>query len=219
MTTNEIINAFNFRFACKKFDANRIIPEKDFETILESARLSPSSFGFEPTHLVVIRNSEIREKLKPSAFNQTQITTCSHLVLLLTRKPADMTSGSEYLKDFLKRVKKLDDRDIDYMMKYFFLFEKENFKLMDNERNLLDWASKQAYIILGNMLTTAALLGIDSCPMEGYNPDDMRVFLKDELHIDTSHFELSVMAAFGYRDMEQPVKTRESMDELVTWVI
>lgn len=218
MNANEIISAYNFRFACKKFDATRVIPDSDFDTILEAARLSPSSFGFEPTHLVVVQSPEMKEKLKPAALNQNQIMTCSHLVLLLTRKPVDMTAGSSYLKDFLKRVKKMDDRDIDYMMKFFYLFEKENFKLMDNERNMFDWASKQAYIILGNMLTTAALLGIDSCPMEGFDPDEMRKVLKEDIGIDLTHFDISVLAAFGYRDMEQPVKTREAMNELVTWV-
>ncbi|MGL4332181.1 MAG: NAD(P)H-dependent oxidoreductase [Bacteroidales bacterium] len=218
MNTNDILSAYKFRFACKKFKSGMSIPESDFNTILEAARLSPSSFGFEPTHLVVIQNDEMKERFKPAALNQNQITTCSHLVLFLTRKSIDMTAGSDYLNSFLKEVKKMDDRDINYMMKFFYLFEKENFKLMEDERNMFDWASKQAYILLANMLTTAALLGIDSCPMEGFDPEAMRKLLKDEIHIDMEHFDISVMAAFGYRDMEQPEKTRESIDQLVTWV-
>lgn len=218
MNANDILSAYRFRFACKKFKTGILIPENDFNTILEAGRLSPSSFGYEPTHLVVIQNKEMKEKFKSAALNQNQITSCSHLVLFLTRKPIDMTAGSEYLNSFLKDVKKLDDRDINYMMKFFYLFEKENFKLMDDERNMFDWASKQAYIMLGNMLTTAALLGIDSCPMEGFNPEEMRRLLKDEIHIDMEHFDISVIATFGYRDMEQPEKTRQHIEKLVTWV-
>ncbi|MGL5319133.1 MAG: NAD(P)H-dependent oxidoreductase [Bacteroidales bacterium] len=218
MNTNEILDAYKFRFACKKFKTGEQIPEDQFNTILETARLSPSSFGFEPTHLVVIQNPDIKEKLKPAVFNQPQITSCSHFVLFLTRKPVDMTAGSDYLKSFLKEVKKMEDQDIENMMKFFYMFEKDSFKLMDQERNMLDWASKQAYIVLGNMLTTAAMMGIDSCPMEGFIPDLMRKELKEVLNIDTDHFDISVMAAFGYRDMDQPEKTRQSMDQLVTWV-
>ncbi len=84
---------------------------------------------------------------------------------------------------------------------------------------MLDWSSKQAYIILGNMLTTAAMLGIDSCPMEGFNPEKMAEVLKNDLHIDTNMYSLSVMAAFGYRDMEAPHKTRQDLDNFVTWLI
>lgn len=218
MNSKAILDAYMFRFACKKFIADRIIPEGDFNTILEAGRMSPSSFGFEPTHLVVVQNPELREKIKEAAFNQLQITTCSHLVLILTRKPVEMTANSDYLRGFLKKVKHMNEPDIDGMMKYFYLFEKENFKLIEDDRYMFDWASKQAYIILGNMLTTAALLGIDSSPMEGFNPEEIQKILKEDMYIDTDKFGISVIAAFGYRDMEQPPKTRETMEEFVTWV-
>lgn len=219
MNAKEIISAFEFRFACKKFNPDKKIKDSDFHVILEAGRLSPSSFGFEPTHLLVVQNPLLREKIKEVAWGQGQVTSCSHLVMLLTLKPEYMKADSEHLKKFLLQVKRLQNDDLAMRLKYYEHFLKDEYKLLDDEQKMLDWSSKQAYIILGNMLTTAAMLGIDSCPMEGFNPERMAEVLKNDLHIDTDMYSLSVMAAFGYRDMEAPHKTRQDLDNFVTWLI
>ena len=106
--------------------------------------------------------------------------------------------------------------DAAYREKYA-QFTKEDYKTFESERAAFDWASKQTYIVMANMMTMAAYEGLDSCALEGFNQDKMTALLGDELGLfDTKHFGISVMAAFGYRD-EEPHrnKTRRTMDEIV----
>ncbi|MGL5786088.1 MAG: nitroreductase family protein, partial [Bacteroidales bacterium] len=145
MNAKDIINAFEFRFACKKFNHEKKIKDSDFHVILEAGRLSPSSFGFEPTHLLVVQNPLLREKIKDVAWGQGQVTSCSHLVLLLTLKPEYMKADSDHLKKFLLQVKQLQNDDLAMRLKYYEHFLKDEYKLLDNEQKMLDWSSKQAY--------------------------------------------------------------------------
>lgn len=101
-----ILDAFNFRHATKRFDANKKISESDFNTILETGRLSPSSLGLEPWRFVVIQNREIRDKLKAISWGaQGQLDTASHFVLILARK--NVTSQSDYVQHMIRNVKKI----------------------------------------------------------------------------------------------------------------
>jgi len=95
----------------------------------------------------------------------------------------------------------------------------EDFHLLENERYLFDWASKQTYIPLGNMMTAAAQIGIDSCPIEGFNYNQVHDILKNEGLLEDGKFDVSVMVAFGYRIHEpKREKTRRSLDQVVQWV-
>ncbi len=161
-----IINAFNFRHATKEFDPEKKVSDSDFETILETARLSPSSLGLEPWRFVVIQNQDLRDKLIPySAGAQKQLKTASHFVLILARK--NVTPSSDYVQSVVKNVKKYEESTLPAFNEKVNGFQ-TNFHINDNDRTLLDWASKQTYIALANMMTSAALLGIDSCPMEAF---------------------------------------------------
>lgn len=95
-------------------------------------------------------------------------------------------------------------------------FLEDDFSL-DSDKKLFDWAAKQCYIALGNMMTAAALIGIDSCPIEGFHEVKVEKVLTEEFGIDTKNYGLSYMLAFGYRKEEQPPKARRSIDEIVTW--
>ncbi|KAI7248138.1 hypothetical protein KC345_g11885, partial [Hortaea werneckii] len=107
-TKQEILAAFEYRHAAKVFDSSRKISPEDFEFILETGRLSPSSFGFEPWKFVVVQSPEIREKLLPHAWGaQKQLPTASHFVLILSRLPRDMAAGSEYTQGMMRDVQKL----------------------------------------------------------------------------------------------------------------
>jgi len=214
----EIINAYMFRHATKVFDPTKKISDDDFEFILETGRLSPSSLGFEPLKFLVIQNMDIREKLKEVSFGgQGQLPTASHLVIFLARK--DAKANSDYVQNLLKNVKKLPETVVANMTKAYGNFQEVDFKLYESERALFDWASKQTYIALGNMLTAAALIGIDSCPMEGFNMDKVTEVLENEGLLDSEKFGVSVMAAFGYRS-EEPAreKSRQSREEVVQWI-
>lgn len=217
---NQILEAFNFRYACKAFDPNKKISEDDFQTILESGILSPSSFGFEPWKFLVIQNSEIREKLKKVSWGaQGQIPTASHFVVILARKANDVRYGSVYTNMVSKDIQHLPN-DVQKMKGEFFKkFQVNDFDLND-DRKLFDWACKQTYIALGNMITAAALLGIDSCPMEGFDRVQFEEILSYEGLLDKDHFGVSVLAAFGYRPEDATIypKTRGHKEELVQWI-
>ncbi|MFJ6265832.1 NAD(P)H-dependent oxidoreductase [Lysinibacillus xylanilyticus] len=214
----EIINAYMFRHATKVFDSTKKISDDDFEFILETGRLSPSSLGFEPLKFLVIQNMEIREKLKEVSFGgQGQLPTASHLVIFLARK--DAKADSDYVQNLFKNVKMLPDNVVVDMTKAYGNFQEFDFKLYESERALFDWASKQTYIALGNMLTAAALIGIDSCPMEGFNMDKVTEVLENEGLLDSEKYGVSVMAAFGYRSQEPKFeKSRQSREKVVQWV-
>lgn len=208
-----------FRHACKEFNAEKKISESDFNTILEMGRLSPSSFGFEPWKFVVVQNSELREKLKAFSWGaQGQLPTASHFMIILSRKKKGMIYNSDYIQHMMKDVKQLPE-DVQALYGEFYeKFQKEDFKLLESDRTLFDWATKQTYIALANMMTGAASMGIDSCPIEGFDLDLTEAFLKDELSIDTEEFGPAVMVAFGYRkDEPKREKDRQEQEAVVEW--
>lgn len=212
-----IIEAFDFRHATKKFNSNKKISEEDFDTILESGRLSPSSLGLEPWRFVVIQNKKLRDKLKPYSWGaQKQLDTASHFVLIFARK--NVTAHSNYVQHLIRGIKEYEDSTIPAVEEKFDNFQ-ASFHIADNDRTLYDWASKQTYIALGNMMTSAALLGIDSCPMEGFDLDKVTEILSEEGILDTEHFGISVMVAFGYR-AQGPAhgKIRQSKEDVISWI-
>jgi nitroreductase len=217
MNKREIVNAFQFRHACKEFDANKIIPKEDFEFILETAQLSPSSFGFEPWHFIVVQDKKLREQLKVYAWGAPKkLDTASHFVIGLTMKSTLTKWNSEYIQNFMKNVQQLPDEVIKGKGKFYEEFQKSDYDLTD-DRKLFDWASKQCYIALANMMTSAALIGIDSCPIEGLQQKEIDEILKKDFGVDTDKYGVSYMVAFGYRVTEPKPKTRRNLNEIVTW--
>lgn len=215
----EILEAFSFRHACKEFDENQKISDSDFEFILETGRMSPSSFGYEPWKFVVIQNQELREKLLPVAWGaQGQLKTASHFVLVLSRNIKDMHFDSEYIKYMMNDVMGIPEEGQKMRHEFYKKFQESDFNLLESDRAVFDWASRQSYIALGNMMTSAAQIGIDSCPIEGFDKEKVEAILKEE-GIIADNFELSVMAAFGYRKgAPMFAKTRKQMNEIVEWV-
>ncbi len=221
----QIIDAFNFRHACKLFDADRKIPEHEFATILEAARLSPTSFGHEPFRILMIQDPAKRELFREFSWGANgmmngsvgQLGSASHFGILLASTSKTMTAGSDYLQEFYRNVKQLPDDVIELFNGAFGKFQTTDHKIT-SDREITDWSGKQAYIVLANMLTTAALMGIDSCPIEGFDMDLTQEVLAQNFGIDPSEWKPAVMFAFGYRakDPEFP-KTRRALDDIVTW--
>lgn len=230
MTDNQLMgekltNAFAFRHATKVFDESRKIPDSEFDMILEAARMSPSSFGFEPWQLLIIQSPEKRELFREfswganGAFNGSkgQLGTASHFAIFLTHTDATMQHHSEYLQRFMKETKQLPDEVIGFINQAYQKFQEQDFDIK-GRRQITDWAGKQAYLALANMMTSAALLGIDSCPIEGFEQDKASNILASEFDIDPARYQPTVMAAFGYRaDEPRFEKTRRDMSEIVQW--
>ena len=216
---NKFLDAMQFRHATKEFDSSKKISEEEFNKILEIGTLSPSSFGFEPWKFVVVQNKDLREKLKEFTWGaQGTLLTASHFVIILARKKNGMIYNSEYIQHMMKDVKQLPE-DVQAMYGEFYeKFQKVDFNLLESDRAVFDWASKQTYIALANMMTGAAYMGIDSCPVEGFDAKLTEAFLKEELNIDTNEFGASVMVPFGYR-VEEPKreKTRQDVNTVTQW--
>jgi len=217
MIRNQVLDALHFRHACKEFDGERRIDAADFQLILEAARLSPSSFGFEPWRFLVVQDATLREKLRAVTWGaQKQLPTASHFVALMARK--DLRWDEEALGRFMAEVKGLDEEAIRLRRERFRAFQQDDFRLLDDERALFDWAGKQCYIALANMMLVAALLGIDSCPIEGMQREAAEAILLEASRLDGRHWGLAVMVAFGYRKNPPPPKTRQSVEAVVQWL-
>jgi nitroreductase len=215
----KILDAYQFRHATKEFDPNKKIPEDDFRLILETGRLSPSSFGFEPWRFVVVQNEKLRDKIKNASWGAFgKLPEASHFVLILARTKKDTRYDSEYLQDHFKNKLGMPEEVMANYLKRIEEFQKSDFNLLDGDRPLFDWACKQSYIALGNMMTAAAQIGIDSCPIEGFDIEKMNKLLNDEGLLEDGSFGLSVMVAFGYRVKEPRAKTRRPFDDVVKWI-
>ncbi|MDA8225923.1 MAG: NAD(P)H-dependent oxidoreductase [Betaproteobacteria bacterium] len=214
----DILHAFHFRHACKAFDPSRRISDSDFGIILEAARLSPSSFGYEPWRIVVIQNAALRERLLPVTWGaQKQLPSASHYVALLARRDG-LTTDGEYVQHMLRDVLQFPPERIALRSKTYQKFLEHDFHLLDSERALFDWACRQSYIALANMMTVAAMLGIDSCPVEGFEQEAAETVLADAGIMVRQHWGLAVMAGFGYRVQAPAAKIRRSAEEVVQWV-
>jgi nitroreductase len=218
ISKEEILNAFNYRHATKEFDATKKLTDSEINFILKTANLSPSSFGFEPWHFVVVQDKELRELLKPVAWGAPlKLDTASHFVLGLSMKASMVKHDADYIMHMMKDVKQLPEDVIEMYSKFYREFQERDFDL-DTDKKLFDWSSKQTYIALGNMMTSAALIGIDSCPIEGFHQEKAEALLRDKFGIDTDAYGLSFMVAFGNRkaDPEFP-KSRRNFEDIVTW--
>jgi nitroreductase len=212
----QVISAFQYRHAAQAFDSTKKISEDDFNYILETGRLSPSSIGLEPWKFVVVQNPELRSKLKKvSPGAQGQLDTASHFLIILAR--TNVRYDSEYVLDQMKNVQNMPEEVVTY-----FIGALKNVQevrgLLENERLLYEWSAKQTYIAMGNMMTAAALAGIDSCPIEGFDYAAVDHILEEDGLLEGGNLKASVMVAFGYRNEEpKRAKTRSNMDKIIIW--
>ncbi len=198
------LETMRFRHACKLFDETKSIPKEDFDFILECGRLSPSSFGMEPWRFLRVVDKNLKEALKPICWDQKQITTCSELVVALNLKEQLLPSQS-YPRNMLgRRVKEQEKLDA-YMTRYsgFMADKLDDFALSS-------WSAKQCYIASANMMSGAALIGIDSCPIEGFEKESVQKLLG----IDTKKEEVALLLCFGYRVHEQQPAKRLATGEI-----
>ncbi|MBA1437649.1 MAG: NAD(P)H-dependent oxidoreductase [Epsilonproteobacteria bacterium] len=202
-----LLKAYNFRHACKIFDTSKTINDDDFEFILETARLSPTSFGMEGVRLTVITNKELQKQIKPLCWNQNQIDTCSHLVIFKT-KTKDLKPHSPWVEQqFAKRGLPKEAQE-QYMQVY------ANFHQTLKSQDIYEWGARQTYIMLSSMITSAAVIGIDSCPIEGFEKEKLESFF----NIDTTQEEIALVCAFGYRVNPQPKKQRMALSEMCEFI-
>ncbi|MEN4052445.1 MULTISPECIES: NAD(P)H-dependent oxidoreductase [Sulfurimonas] len=206
---NKFTEAMDFRHACKVFDETKKIPDEEMHYILEMGRKSPSSFGMEGWKFLVITNQKIKEKLRPLCWNQPQITSCSHLVVILAAIESLKPQSGIPLKRFERR--KMPQEKLD---SYLDLYAKHLQKTLSSDENIYCWSTQQTYIAAANMMSAAAYIGIDSCPIEGFEKDNVEKVLE----LDTKKYQVALILPFGYRIKPQPSQMRLSFDEVVEFI-
>ena len=177
--------------------------------ILEAGRKSPSSFGMEPWKFLVITNEELKAKLRPACWNQVQVTSCSHLVIVLAAIDAVKPEFGIVERKFKRRA--MPQEKLDF---YLGLYADHLKQTLSSDENVYSWTARQTYIAAGNMMTAAGIKGIDSCPIEGYEKEKV----EEILGLDTSKYQLSVVLPFGYRLNEQSSQEREKLEDIVEFI-
>ncbi|WP_462111671.1 NAD(P)H-dependent oxidoreductase [Campylobacter concisus] len=205
------LEILKFRHACKIFDESKKISAGEFDFILEAGRLSPSSTGLEQWDFLVVQNKELREKIKAVSWNQAQITSCSHLVVILA-KIKEIKVGSSYIDKMIARRADKNIEAIAARQKFYHDFLLSNFK--NDDELTFQWSHEQCMIAATNMMNAAASLGIDSCPIEGFD----RHALNEILGLDEGEQRVAIVVPFGYRLNPQPEKYRRQRSEVVTWI-
>lgn len=205
----DFIKAMDFRHACKIFDENKKISEEDMHYILEMGRKSPSSFGMEAWKFLVITNEELKAKLRPVCWDQVQITSCSHLVVILAGIENVKPASGIPKKRFQRR-----DMPEEKLEFYLNLYADHLKDTLSSDEKILAWTARQTYLAAANMMTAAAFIGVDSCPIEGLD----KKAVEEILGLDTTKYQLSMVLPFGYRVNEQSSQIRLPFEEVVEYI-
>lgn len=195
------VEALQQRYSVKKFDSTKKIPSPVLQNILEAGKLSASSLGLQPYKVFVVESPEKLAELKPAFYNPSQISTCSHLIVIVTRKKIE----EQYIDNYFGHIS--DTRNIP--VENLAPFRKSISFFMDfyDEQNQIHWNEKQSYLMLGTLMFAAAMEQVDSCPIEGFIPDK----LSEILEIDTSLDTPTITLALGYRAEDDVFRTMKKV--------
>lgn len=186
----QLIHQLGWRYATKQFDPHREISAEDWSALEEALVLTPSSFGLQPWKLIVITNQAVKEKLVAASWGQRQPADCSHLVVFAIKREL----GEAEIDAFLKRTAEVRNVPVESLAGYRDIMVGSIVKGLDDTARH-GWAERQVYIAVGNFLISAALLGIDACPMEGMVPAQYN----EILGLDKLGLSAICAAAAGYR--------------------
>ena len=204
----QINDSLNWRYATKAYDTSKKLNEDQLNTLIESIRLSPSSYGLQPYRVINVKTPEIREKLKAAAWNQTQMTDASQLLVFTV--PTDLSD--KHIDTFIEEVAKTRGITIESLKGYSDMIKGSVNSKTPEQRK--DWSARQAYIALGILLKTAADMQIDATPMEGFD----NAQFDDILGLKDKNLTSVVVCALGYRadndDFAKMKKVRFSKEVL-----
>lgn len=207
-TPAELQRILQWRYATKEFDVNKKIDQENLNALTDALQLSPSSYGLQPWKFIVISNEELKKELRAHSWDQAQITDCSHLIVHCVRKNLD----TAYIEKFIDSMVAQRGTPAEALEQY-----KQMILTSVNVRDNESWNARQVYISNGFVLLAAAELGIDACPMEGFDASTY-----DEiLGLQDSEFKSVVVTAVGYRSATdtyaEKAKVRFSKDEIIEY--
>ena len=189
-SNEQLLTALHWRYATKVFDATKKIPAEVWATLEQSLVLTPTSYGLQPYRFLVINNPAKRAELLPHSWHQKQVVEASHFVVFLARtnmKEADVDK-------LIQRISAVRGVPADSLGAYRGMMLSD---VVNGPRGKTahEWATRQAYIALGSLMTCAAVLGVDACPMEGLNPAEYDKILG----LEGGDYKTVVACALGYR--------------------
>ncbi|MBP6994357.1 NAD(P)H-dependent oxidoreductase [Candidatus Woesebacteria bacterium] len=205
--------ALHWRYATKKFDPSKKLSDQTLNALLESLRLAPSSSGLQPWKFLVVTNPGVRKQIKEVAHEQLQIVDASHLIVLTRPLHIDVDLVDRHIAN----TARIRGVTVDSMAKYRNTIV--NSIRSKTSENLISWATAQIYIALGFLLESAALLGVDACPMEGFDKDK----LDGVLGLSEKGLASAVICALGYRSEEDKYasiqKSRFTREEMFEFIV
>lgn len=203
------IKALEWRYATKKFDTDRILSDDKIDILKKSFNLTATSYGLQPLKLVLICNKELQEKLTTYSYNQQQVSTASHVLVICIEKEVN----SVFIEKYFQRVKHIRETP-DEVLSPFKDFLVKDFSSKP-EIEIAQWAINQAYLTLGTLMTVCAVEEIDACPMEGFEPEKYDA----ELHLSEKNLKSVLVLPVGYRAKDDMFsgfkKVRRDLDEVI----
>ncbi len=200
--TDSLLHALHWRYATKKFDPAKRIPASDWQALEQALVLSPSSVGLQPWKFIIVTDPAMKARLRPAAWDQSQVVDCSHFVVLAVRKDL----GADHVDRHIGRMAEVRGVAPESLAKFRQMIT-GNLDKARAEARLDIWQSHQVYIALGQFIASAALLGVDTCPMEGFEPAKF-----DEiLGLGGTGYASVVCCAAGYRAADDKYATTKKV--------
>ena len=193
VSNDTLLAQLNWRYATKKFDPSQKISDSNWAALEQALILTPTSYGLQPYKFLILTDPALRARLVPASWGQTQPVDCSHYVVFAARAQNTEADVDRYIA----RIAEVRGAEQASLAGF------KNVLMGDvvhgaRGQAALEWASRQAYIALGNFMTAAALVGIDTCPMEGFEP----VKYDEILDLPAQGFRAVVACAAGYRSAD-----------------
>lgn len=204
-----ILEQLKWRYATKKFDETKKVSSDTIGILKEAFNLTATSFGLQPIKLIIVSNPEVIQNLVPLSFNQGQIGNASHIFIICIENKVD----TAFIKNYFDLVERTRNTPREILSSF------ENFLIDDFSKKTSEeikyWATKQAYLVLGNLLTVCAIEKVDSCPIEGFSPDKYDEYLA----LSEKGLSAVLVMAVGHRAKDDVFsefkKVRRGVDELV----
>lgn len=203
------LEALEWRYATKKFDTDKLVPEEKITILKKSFNLTPTSYGLQPVKLAIIKDQNTKEVLFEHSAKQQQVLTASHILVFCI----ETTIDDNFIEDNFKRIKKIRETPDEILAPF------KNYLLTDfrkrSQQEKEDWAIKQVYLSIGNILTVCALEKIDACPMEGFNTEKF----DEVLNLQKKGLKSTLILPIGYRAKDDIFadfkKVRRPLEEVI----
>ena len=205
----DIVNHLKWRYATKKFDNSRKIDQETWIKLEESLVLTPSSYGLQPWKFVVVTDQGVKGQLAEKSFAQPQPLDCSHLVVISRLTTMD----NDYVEKYLQSIADTRSTTVESLGAYKGMLT--GFVEKTSQADLQHWMARQCYIALGNLLTAAAVLRVDACPMEGFDKKGY----DEVLSLPDKGLASVVLCALGYRDSSDKYASHQKVRHPVSDVV